>query len=231
MITKTPKLMNICLATIVGLALTSPSLAQRGGSSTPHSRPPSTRTAPPVPRDVIQDRTRDRIDVPDQDRARDRDQVDTPDQDRLRDRDRIDTPDQDRTRDRDPLYLGTQDRLQTFDRDRDGFIDRPEFQQWHESSYDAINAGGNDGFSLQEFQAVRLGPGPISDTTGAQQQQNQERAQVRKAEQFRLMDGDGNGIVTRTEYMEFGEQNYPRADSNGDGKLSYAELQQFHQGR
>lgn len=206
-------LKNLCLAVTAGFVLASPAAAQGGGRSAPPPMPPSTST---VPGDLIQDRTRDRLD--------------TPDQDRLRDRDRIDAPDQDRLRDRDPLYLGTRDRLQIFDRDRDGFIDRSEFQQWHESSYDAINAGGNDGFSLQEFQAVRLGTGPISDAPGAQSQRNQERAQLRKTERFRLMDGDGDGIVTRTEYMNFGELNYLDADANDDGKLSYAELQQFHRG-
>ncbi|MDM8012147.1 MAG: hypothetical protein QUV08_14420 [Parasphingorhabdus sp.] len=164
--------------------------------------------------DLVQDRTRDRLE--------------TPDRDRLRDRDRIDTPDRDRLRDRDPLYLGIRDRLQRFDRDRDGFIDRSEFQQWHESAYDAINASGNDGFTLQEFQAVRLGPGPRSDVPGARSQRNQDRAQLRKAERFRLMDGNGDGIVTRAEYMNFGELNYLDADANDDGKLSYTELQQFH---
>lgn len=209
---------NICLALTAGLAMTSPALAQKGGRAAPPKIPPATQTVPQAPRDVIQDRTRDRVDVPEQDRIRDRDRIDTPDQDRLRDRDR------------DPLYLGTQDRLRTFDRDRDGAIDRSEFQQWHESAYDAINAGGNDGFSLQEFQAVRLGPGPMGSGSGLQRQRNQERAQLRKTERFRLMDGDGNGIVTRTEYMNFGELNYLDADANDDGKLSYGELQQFHRG-
>lgn len=147
-----------------------------------------------------------------------------------RTRERLDTPDRDRLRDREPLYLGMRDRLQRFDRDRDGFIDRSEFRQWHESAYDAINAGGNDGFTLQEFQAVRLGSGPRSDVPGARSQRNQDRAQLRKAERFRLMDGNGDGIVTRAEYMNFGELNYLDADANDDGKLSYTELQQFHRG-
>ena len=100
------KLKDICIAATLGIILASPALSQKSGRAAPPSMPPVTRT---LPGDVIQDRTRDRIDVPDQDR--------------LRDRDRIDTPDRDRLRDRDPLYLGTKDRLRTFDRDRDGAID------------------------------------------------------------------------------------------------------------
>lgn len=207
---KSLNLKNLCLAATVGFALASPALAQMGSSSGPPSMPPSTGTGAG---DIIQDRTRDR--------------VDTPDQDRLRDRDRIETPDRDRIRDRDPLYLGTKDRLRTFDRDRDGSIDRSEFQQWHESSFSAVDSDGDGGFRLEEFQAVRLGPGPMGDGSS---QRSKERAQLRKTERFRVMDGDGDGIVTRAEYMNFGELNYLDADANDDGKLSYGELQQFHRG-
>lgn len=207
------KLKDICIAATLGIILASPALSQKSGRAAPPSMPPVTRT---LPGDVIQDRTRDRIDVPDQDR--------------LRDRDRIDTPDRDRLRDRDPLYLGTKDRLRTFDRDRDGAIDRSEFQQWHETSFGAADANGDGGLSLQEFQTVRLGPGPNSNKSSARRERSEERAQLRKTERYRLMDGDGNGIVTRTEYMKFGELNYLDADIDDDGKLTLGELQQFHRG-
>ncbi|MEQ8745016.1 hypothetical protein [Parasphingorhabdus sp.] len=203
---------NLCLAVTAGLALTSPALAQSGGRSAPPSTPPGAATASG---DLLQDRTRDRLD--------------TPDQDRLRDRDRLDTPDRDRIRDRDPVYLGTQDRLRIFDRDRDGSIDRSEFQQWHESAFNALDSDGDGGFGLEEFKAVRFGSGPMRGNA-RQRQRSAERAQLRKTERFRLMDGNGDGTVTRAEYMNFGELNYLDADSNDDGKLSYGELQQFHRG-
>lgn len=203
---------NLCLAFTAGLVLTSPILAQRGGRSAPPPMPPSTGTASP---DVTQDRTRDRLV--------------TPDRDRLRDRDRIGTPDQDRTRDRDQLHLGSRDRLRTFDRDRDGSIDRSEFEQWHISAFNALDSDGDGGFGLQEFKAMRFGPGPLGNNS-RQRQLSEERAQLRKTERFRAMDGNGDGIVTRAEYMKFGELNYLDADTNDDGKLSYGELQQFHRG-
>ncbi|WP_417622524.1 EF-hand domain-containing protein [Parasphingorhabdus sp.] len=205
-------LMNICLAITLGLALTSPVLAQRGGRASPTLRPPA--TGMPAG-DNSRDRTRDRLD--------------TPDQDRLRGRDRLDSADRDRIRDRDTLYLGTRDRLRTFDRDRDGSINRSEFHQWHDSSFEALDSDGDGGFSLQEFQAVGLGPGPMGSAS-LQRQRSEERAQLRKAERFRVMDGNDDGTVSRTEYMKFGELNYLDADTNDDGKLSYGELQQFHRG-
>ncbi|MBW8294482.1 hypothetical protein [Sphingopyxis sp.] len=144
--------------------------------------------------------------------------------------DRMQTPDQDRLRDLDNVYLGTQDRVRVFDRDRDGSLSRPEFQQWHDSSFKALDSNGDGEFRLEEFQAVRLGPGPRSSGQSPQRQRAEERAQSRKAERFRLMDGDGNGAVSRTEYMNFGEMNYLDADGNDDGQITVRELQQFHRG-
>lgn len=205
---KRPKIRNISLAIMVGFALTAPTLAQIGGAGGAGGLRPSmppTQTAPSGPSDAMRDRSRDRVDAPDMDRLR--------------------------IRDRDLLYLGNRDRLKIFDRNNDKKIDWQEFKLWHESAYDAINAAGNEGFYLHEFQAVRLGPGPMAKNSGPRRQRNEERAQLRKAKRFQLMDGDGNGMVTRTEFMKFGELNYLDADANNDGKLSFGELQQFHRGR
>jgi hypothetical protein len=44
------------------------------------------------------------------------------------------------------------------------------------------------------------------------------------------MDGNGDGIVTRNEFMNFGKLNYLEADANDDGKVTYQELQQINRG-
>ncbi len=156
--------------------------------------------------------------------------VSQPDRDRLRDQDRLRTPDQDRDqlRDQDRLYLGAQDRLRQHDQDRDGRISQGEFRQWHDNAFATIDSDNSGGFTLQEFQRVRLGPGPQG--AGRNRQRVEERALLRKTERFRLMDGDGNGVVTRSEYMNFGELNYLDADTDDDGRLTFRELQQFHRG-
>ncbi|KAF0186691.1 MAG: hypothetical protein FD160_345 [Caulobacteraceae bacterium] len=131
-------------------------------------------------------------------------------------------------RDQDRLYLGAQDRLRQYDQDRDGRISQGEFRQWHENAFNAIDGDNSGGFSLQEFQRVRLGPGP--QRSARSRQQIEDRAQLRKTERFRLMDGNGDRMVTRAEYMNFGELNYLDADANDDGRLTFQELQQFHRG-
>lgn len=140
--------------------------------------------------------------------------------------------DQDRFRDqdRDRPYFGAQDRLRDQDRDRDGRINQAEFRTWHEQTFATMDADNSGGFTLQEFQQSRLGPGPRSGVSASRRQRMEERAQLRKTERFRLMDGNGDGIVSRNEYMNFGELNYLDADADDDGRLTFREMQDFHRG-
>lgn len=161
------------------------------------------------------DQDRDRLRV--QDPASGRDQMRDRDMDRLRD------PDRDR------LFLGTQDRIRAFDRDGDRQVNRTEFEDWHTDMFSRLSADGN-GFSLEQYHAARFGPGPYSNADPARQALMREQANLRKTERFRVMDGNGDGIVSREEYMRFGEHAWLEADTNDDGQLSWAELQQYNRG-
>ena len=178
-----------------------------------------------------QGRIRDRIDVPDQDRDRDQDRglMDTPDQDRDRDRDqdRLAIPDQDRDRDR--LFLGTADRIQQHDRDGDGKVDRAEFDAWHDTGFDTMDADGN-GLTLQEYHAMRMGQGPYGSPDAELQVRMRTQANLRKTERYRLMDTDANGVVMRNEYRNFAEYAFLEADADDDGKLTVQELNRFNRG-
>lgn len=161
------------------------------------------------------DHDRDRLRV--QDPASGRDQLRDRDMDGLRD------PDRDR------LFLGTKDRIRAFDRDGDRRVNRTEFEDWHTDMFGQISAGGN-GFTLEEYHAARFGPGPYGNTDPARQALMREQANLRKTERFRIMDGNGDGIVSREEYMLFGEHAWLEADTNDDGQLSWAELQLYNRG-
>lgn len=193
-------LKTACLAAIAGIMFAAPAAAQPGGGQGGGQG----GSPASVPGASQPDR--------DQDRLRDQDY------DRLRDQDR------------DRFYLGAQDRLCDHDRDRDGRIDQGEFRAWHEQSFATMDADNSGGFSLQEFLQTRLGPGPRSGASTSRRQRTEERAQLRKTERFRLMDGNGDGIVSRNEYMNFGELNYLDADANDDGRLTFREMQDFHRG-
>lgn len=161
----------------------------------------------------------------DRDRMRDQDRDKDFDRDMDRDRDRKRLKDTDRDR----LYLGAKDRIRLHDRDGDGKLNQGEFNEWRNGAFDAISPGGN-GFTLQQYLAVRLGPGPQGSSNTARQQQMRDRADLRKTERFRVMDSDGDGIVTRTEFMKFGNLYYLEADRNDDGMVSEKELSQYHRG-
>jgi hypothetical protein len=153
------------------------------------------------------------------------------DRDRLRVTDPAMDRDMDRLRDpdRDRLYLGTQDRLRTYDRDGDKQVNRVEFEDMHKDMFGKMDADGN-GLSLEEFHAARFGAGPYSNTNSQRQMLMREQANLRKTERFRIMDGNGDGIVSREEYMRFGEHTWLEADANDDGRLSWGELQAYNRG-
>lgn len=197
----------ILIASVAATALACPALAQQGGNRGGQGGPPPTSAG-----SMQQDRDR------------------LQDQDQMKDRDRLHDQDQMRDRDRDRLYLGAQDRLRQHDRDHDGRISRDEFRQWHQDAFGAIDADGNGSFTLSEFVAMRLGPGPRSDYNPSRNRRVEEHAQLRKTERFRLMDGNGDGMVSRNEYMKFGELNYLDADRDDDGRLTFREMQEFHRG-
>ncbi|WP_291070747.1 hypothetical protein [Hyphomonas sp.] len=161
--------------------------------------------------------------------AQDRDQLRVKDpasgRDQLQDRDR----DQIRDLDQDRLFLGTKDRIRAFDRDGDRQINRVEFEDWHKDMFGNMDADGN-GLSLEEYHAARFGAGPYSNANLQRQALMREQANLRKTERFRIMDGNGDRIVSREEYMRFGEHAWLEADTNDDGQLTWAELQQHNRG-
>ena len=160
---------------------------------------------------------RDRLRVMDPASGRDKQQ------DRDRDRDQIRDPDRDR------LYLGTQDRIRKFDRDGDSRVNRAEFEDWHTDMFGQMDADGN-GLTLEEYHAARFGPGPYSNADPDRQALMRQQANLRKTERFRVMDGNGDGVVSREEYMRFGEHAWLEADTNDDGTLSWGELQSYNRG-
>jgi len=159
----------------------------------------------------------------DRDRLRVRDPASGRDQLRDRDRDQIRDPDRDR------LYLGTQDRIRKFDRDGDSRVNRAEFEDWHKDMFGQMDADGN-GLTLEEYHAARFGPGPYSNADSQRQALMRQQANLRKTERFRVMDGNGDGVVSREEYMRFGEHAWLEADTNDDGQLSWGELQSYNRG-
>ena len=128
-----------------------------------------------------------------------------------------------------PMHLGMKEKIRLHDQDGDNMLSKDEFDAWHDTIYAALDPDG-DGFSLEDFIAMRMGPGPKRGLNPDRQKEMQEKAMERKARRFEKMDSDGDEVVTREEFTEFETKVFGEADSNGDGKLSEKEFVEYHRG-
>ncbi|MCF7749360.1 hypothetical protein KQ945_01280 [Bacillus subtilis subsp. subtilis] len=116
---------------------------------------------------------------------------------------------------RDPLKMPTSHTangmLELYDRNRDGVVDRAEFDAVRAASFAATDTDGNGTLSLAEYTAefdARLERQRVRVRADAARQ-----AKVR----FDSLDKDKDGRMTFAEYQASGKRMFERADSNGDG--------------
>jgi Ca2+-binding EF-hand superfamily protein len=100
------------------------------------------------------------------------------------------------------------DRLQTFDRDGDGKLGRDEFPH-----------------RLR----LRLTPGKAADAAAAKEKPARKPAPARGPAWFRKMDRNGDGFVSRREWLGPAEL-FDKLDADGDGLISPEEAERFNGG-
>lgn len=116
---------------------------------------------------------------------------------------------------RDPLKMPTthtaNGMLELYDRNKDGTVDRTEFDTLRAAAFAATDTDGSGGLSLAEY---------TSEFEGRLDQQRtrvhndaERQARVR----FASLDADKDGRMTFAEYQASGKRMFTRADSNGDG--------------
>lgn len=116
---------------------------------------------------------------------------------------------------RDPLKMPTSHTangmLELYDANKDGVVDRAEFDTARAATFTATDADRNGSLSLAEY------------TTEFEGRLDQQRTRVRAdAERqarvrFAALDTDKDGSMTFAEYQASGKRMFTRADSNGDG--------------
>lgn len=116
---------------------------------------------------------------------------------------------------RDPLKMPTSHTangmLELYDSNKDGVVDRAEFDAARAATFAATDADGNGSLTLAEY------------TAEFEQRLDQQRVRVRAdAERqarvrFGALDTDKDGRMTFAEYQASGKRMFTRADSNGDG--------------
>jgi Ca2+-binding EF-hand superfamily protein len=103
--------------------------------------------------------------------------------------------------------------LMRYDTNKDGFVDRKEWQAGQEARFKLLDTNGDGKLTKDE---LFVGNGrPPSD--------RQIRSQ---AVYFRLLDADGDGTVSKAEFMAQAERNFARCDLDKDGRINTAECRQ-----
>ncbi len=118
-------------------------------------------------------------------------------------------------------------RTRFFDRldvDSSGAVSQAEFDRARESSFAAIDSDADGALAPGEFveRPVRTGSVPPA---------RKESIRLLRTHRFGDLDRDGDGRVTRAEYLAFGRALFRAIDRNGDGVMTKAEQGRFRPGR
>jgi len=101
------------------------------------------------------------------------------------------------------------------DKNNDKYVSSSEFEEWQDSVFGNMDADRNDELSEAEFLVIG-----VRRPTGETPQQREARRRT----EFKQMDRDSKGYVTKDQYIEHGEKAFDEADTNKDGKLTPQEF-------
>jgi Ca2+-binding EF-hand superfamily protein len=100
--------------------------------------------------------------------------------------------------------------IMRYDTNKDGFVDRSEWQAGQEARFRQLDANNDGKLSKDEL---------IADTRNDRQAERQEAF-------FRRMDRDRDGVVSKAEFMAQADRNFARCDTDKDGRTNTAECRQ-----
>lgn len=104
--------------------------------------------------------------------------------------------------------------FESIDTNGDGRVSKAEMTAWAEGVFGAMDSDSNGSLTLEEYMAVRMGPG----AGGASGNKAREATmQAAKAERFKRMDTDHNGTVSHAEFMANAEARFAAAGGNKGG--------------
>ncbi len=97
------------------------------------------------------------------------------------------------------------------DRDQNGTVTAEEAADHAEAVFSALDLDDDGGLTPDEYMATRMGWG------GGFNPAAEEARQARKKARFDPMDGDGDGVVTRAEFIAVAREHFEAADKDGNG--------------
>jgi hypothetical protein len=87
--------------------------------------------------------------------------------------------------------------FQAIDTDGNGTLSKTEVTAWAEGVFGAMDSDANGKLTLEEYMAVRMGPGASGTGTGPRAAE----MQAAKAERFKTMDTNHDNAVSHDEFM------------------------------
>jgi Ca2+-binding EF-hand superfamily protein len=114
------------------------------------------------------------------------------------------------------------ERFDSIDENGDGAIAVKEAAAWHDIVFVTMDADDNGALTFEEYMEVRMGAG------AGKNPERQQARQEQKAARFPEMDANGDGTLSRQEFMAGGESHLMAADSDGDGQVSFEEFRDQH---
>lgn len=110
------------------------------------------------------------------------------------------------------------DKMQSMDADNNGAISATEHSAGARQIFDTMDADHDGRVTAAEIDALRA-----SMSSG-----DAPKPQVSAADRIRMIDTDGDGVLTAAEHDAGAQAMFTKMDVNGDGSLSLAELQAGH---
>ncbi|MCD2171666.1 EF-hand domain-containing protein [Rhizobium sp. C4] len=87
--------------------------------------------------------------------------------------------------------------FKTMDTDGNGRLSLAEVDAWAEGVFGAMDSNSDGKLTLEEYMAVRMGPG----ASGTGNAKRQAQMQTSKAGRFKTMDTDHDGMVSHDEFI------------------------------
>ena len=115
--------------------------------------------------------------------------------------------------------------LQRADTDHDGAVSQAEAAAYADSRFDRLDKAHQGYRTLDGWGASRR---HRIEQASAERRPRLERSWQRFATAFKAMDKDGDGKLTKAEYLADSRARFVLADADHDGKLSLAELHHAH---
>ena len=106
------------------------------------------------------------------------------------------------------------DKMQMMDTNKDGKVSASEHAAGAKSMFGRMDADGDGRVTVAEMDAAQKSMPSHSGTEG-----------MSSADKIRMIDADRDGVITASEHDEGSSNLFDRMDSNGDGSLSFEEMQ------